>query len=79
MIPKNKLKVVYGIVIYLLFVGVLCYAAFPVKPPDEPVRLMFKVTAGKVIFDQKHTLPNQGMDFPAGIVIIIPWMTIPPW
>jgi hypothetical protein len=56
MTPQNKLKVVYGIVIYLLFVGVLCYAAFPVNPPEEPVRLMFKVTAGKVLYDhQTHT------------------------
>lgn len=56
MTSKKKLKIVYGIIIYLLFVGVLCYAAFPVKAPDEPIRLMYHVTAGKVLFDhQAHT------------------------
>jgi hypothetical protein len=56
MISKKKLKIVYGIIIYLMFVGVLCYAAFPVKPPAEPIRLMYKVTAGKVLFDHNaHT------------------------
>ena len=56
MISKKKLKIVYGIIIYLMFVGVLCYAAFPVVPPEEPIRLVYKVTAGKVLFDHKaHT------------------------
>lgn len=56
MISKKKLKIVYGIIIYLMFVGVLCYAAFPVKAPEEPIRLMYEVTAGKVLFDHKlHT------------------------
>jgi hypothetical protein len=56
MVSKKKLKIVYGIIIYLLLVGVLCYAAFPVKTPDPPIRLMYKVTAGKVLFDhQAHT------------------------
>jgi len=56
MISKKKMKVVYGVMIYLLAVGVLCYAAFPVSPPEEPMRIMFKVTAGKVLFDHyTHT------------------------
>ena len=29
MFSKNELKVAYGLIIYFLFVGVLCYAAFP--------------------------------------------------
>ena len=56
MISKKKLKIVYGIIIYLMFVGVLCYAAFPVTAPEEPIRLMYNVTAGKVLFDHNaHT------------------------
>ena len=56
MTSNKKLKIVYGIIIYLMLVGVLCYAAFPVKAPEEPIRLMYKVTAGKVLFDhQAHT------------------------
>ena len=56
MISKQKMKVVYGLMVYFLVVGVLCYAAFPVSPPEEPMRIMFKVTAGKVLFDHySHT------------------------
>ena len=59
MFSKIELKLAYGLAIYLLFVGVLCYAAFPPKTPDEPVRLMFDVTAGKVLFDHKtHHIDN---------------------
>ena len=63
MISKQKLKVLYGLVVYFLVVGVLCYAAFPVSPPEEPMRLMFKVTAGKVLFDHySHTSePGYGL------------------
>lgn len=56
MISKKKMKVVYGLIGYFLVVGVLCYAAFPVSQPEEPVRIMYKVTAGKVLFDHfSHT------------------------
>jgi len=56
MISKQKMKVVFGLMVYLLVVGVLCYAAFPVSAPEEPMRIMFKVTAGKVLFDHySHT------------------------
>jgi hypothetical protein len=56
MLSEKQLKIVYGLIIYLLLVGVLCYAAFPEKTPEEPVRMMFKVAAGKVLFDHKaHT------------------------
>jgi hypothetical protein len=60
MISKKKLKIVYGIIIYLMFVGVLCYAAFPVKPPETPIRLMYKVTAGKVLFDHNAHTSDSG-------------------
>lgn len=53
MIPKQKMKIVYGLVIYFLVVGVLCYAAFPVSQPEEPVRIMYKVAAGNVLFDHE--------------------------
>jgi hypothetical protein len=60
MISKKKLKLVYGIILYLLFVGVLCYAAFPVEPPEEPIRRMYKVTAGKVLFDHSAHTSDSG-------------------
>ena len=66
MFSKIELKLAYGLAIYLLFVGVLCYAAFPAKTPDEPVRLMFDVTAGKVLFDHKIHQADTGYGISCG-------------
>jgi len=56
MTPKKELQLAYGMVIILLVVGFLSYTAFPAKTPEEPVRIMYKVVAGKVLFDHKtHT------------------------
>lgn len=50
------MKLAYAVGACLLVLGVISYAAFPPKTPDEPVRLMFNVAAGKVLFDHKtHT------------------------
>ena len=56
MAPQKELKLAYILAIILLVVGVISYAAAPAKTPDEPVRMMFKVVAGNVLFDHKtHT------------------------
>ena len=56
MTSKKELKLAYGLAIILLIVGVISYAAFPAKAPEEPVRIMYKIVAGKVLFDHKtHT------------------------
>jgi hypothetical protein len=56
MASQKELKFAYGLAVVLFFVGVICYAAVPAKTPDEPVRVMFKVVAGNVLFDHKtHT------------------------
>ena len=56
MAPKKELKVAYAVIAVLLVVGVLSYAAVPAKTPEVPVRLVYKVVAGKVLFDHKtHT------------------------
>jgi len=53
---KKELKLAYCLAIILLVVGVISYAAFPAKAPEDPVRVMYKVVAGKVLFDPKtHT------------------------
>ena len=47
----------YGLAVCLLVTGVVSYAAFPLKAPEEPLRIMFNVEAGKVLFDHKiHTV-----------------------
>jgi len=56
MFTKKELKLAYALAVCLLVIGAICYAAFPVNEPEQPVRLMFEVVAGKVLFDHKtHT------------------------
>jgi Class III cytochrome C family len=56
MFSKKELKLAYGLAVFFLVIGVITYAAFPLKAPDEPLRLMFKTTAGNVLFDHyTHT------------------------
>ena len=54
---KKELRVAYIMAAVLLIVGVASYAAVCAKVPDkEPIRLMFKTDAGKVLFQhQLHT------------------------
>jgi hypothetical protein len=66
MFSKNELKVAYGLIIYFLFVGVLCYAAFPQKSPHEPIRMKFDVTAGNVIFEHKKHSDVNGYGLSCG-------------
>ncbi len=60
MTPQKELRLVYGLAIILLVVGVLSYAAFPAKAPEQPVRLMFKCLAGKVLFDHETHIAESG-------------------
>ncbi len=53
MTAKKELQLAYAMAIVLLVIGILSYTAFSAKPPEEPVRIMFKVTAGKVLFTHK--------------------------
>ena len=56
MTSKNEQTLAFALAAVLLVVGVICYAACPVEPPEEPVRIMFKSTAGSILFDHKiHT------------------------
>ncbi len=59
---KKELKFAYWLAIICFVVGVLSYTAFSAKAPDEPVRLMFKCTAGKVLFDHKTHTAESGYD-----------------
>ena len=57
---EKELKIVYSLAIILFIVGILSYAAFPAKIPDEPVRLMFKGVAGNVLFGHKTHTTDSG-------------------
>ena len=57
MFSKKELMLAYGVAVCLLVIGAISYAAFPLKAPHEPLRLMFEVAAGNVLFDHKiHTV-----------------------
>ncbi len=68
----NKEKfIAYCAVAALFIVGVVCYAAFPDKTPEEPVRIMLNAgpgaAGGKVLFTHKEhkdhkTKENYGLD-----------------
>jgi hypothetical protein len=60
MTSKSELQVALRLTLILLVVGVFCYAAFPVTPPERPVRLAFQTKAGKVMFDHKTHLSTTG-------------------
>ncbi len=66
MFSKKELKLAYGLIIYFLFVGVLCYAAFPPKTPHEPIRLKYHVLAGNVIFEHKKHYAATGYGLSCG-------------
>jgi hypothetical protein len=53
MISKKHRLIVYGVSVQLLLVAIVCYAAFPVRAPHEPLRLMYHTNAGKVLFDHQ--------------------------
>jgi hypothetical protein len=60
MTPKGEQGLAFALAAVLLVVGVVCYAAFPQKTPEEPVRIMFKSTAGKILFDHKTHAVEEG-------------------
>ena len=56
MFSKKELKLAYGVAVCLLVIGAISYAAYPLPTPDEPLRLMFTVAAGNVLFNHEvHT------------------------
>ncbi len=58
MTSEKEKRFALSMAIILLVVGVICYAytASTAKPPEEPVRVMFKAPAGPVLFNHKtHT------------------------
>ncbi|MBW1667124.1 MAG: cytochrome c3 family protein [Deltaproteobacteria bacterium] len=60
---KKQKKVAYTLLVILFVVGVVCYAAFPYRAPEEPVRILFKSTAGNVLFDHKQHASEEGYGF----------------
>ena len=62
MTPKKELQIAYGLAVILIILGILsyCYAAFHPISTEQPVRLVYKGSAGKVIFDHKTHSADSG-------------------
>jgi hypothetical protein len=60
MTSKKELLLAYGLAIYFLLVGVLCYAAFSSTESDIPIRISYKSATGNVLFDHKRHVSDQG-------------------
>ena len=60
MTSKKELMLAYRLAIVLFVLGFLCYAAFPAKQPETPVRVVYKTNAGKVLFDHKTHAAETG-------------------
>ena len=60
---KREKSVAYALLIVLFVVAVVCYAAFPYRAPEEPVRILFKSTAGNVLFDHEQHSSEEGYGF----------------
>ena len=57
---KTERMIAYCLAAILLVVGVICYAAFAKKPPEQPIRIMLKNTGGNVLFDHKEHMSESG-------------------
>ena len=60
MFSKKELMLAYGLAVCLLVTGVVGYAAFPLQAPEEPLRIMYNVAAGNVLFDHKMHSAEEG-------------------
>jgi len=60
MTSGKELKLVLSVAGILFFVGLFCYAFFPSKPPDEPVRIYYPSATGSVLF--QHAQHHAGYD-----------------
>jgi hypothetical protein len=60
MTSKKELQLAYCVAIVLLVVGVVSYAAYSAKAPDQPLRVMYESAAGKVMFTHETHLSESG-------------------
>ncbi|PKN28864.1 MAG: cytochrome C [Deltaproteobacteria bacterium HGW-Deltaproteobacteria-21] len=62
--PRKERLLAYVIVIVLFLVGVVSYAAYPDRKPEQPPRIMLKNTAGSVLLDHKQHSISSGYAVP---------------
>ena len=60
---RREKIIAYCVAAALFVIGIVCYAAFPEKQPEVPIRIMLKSTAGKVLFTHKEHTSEDGYGF----------------
>lgn len=60
MTAKGEQVFAFGLLVICLVIGVVCFAAFAPEKPEEPVRIMLKSTAGKILFDHRTHATDDG-------------------
>jgi len=60
---KKERTFAYALAAILFLIGVVCYAAFPEKRPEQPVRVMLKSIGGNVLFDHKQHAAKDGYNY----------------
>ena len=60
---RKERIVAYFIGVILLVIGIVSYAAFPERPPEEPIRILLPSSAGKVLFNMKKHTAEDGYGY----------------
>jgi len=63
MTANTQKTIGYVMAVVLFIAGLLCYTAFAKKAPENPLRIMYKTTGGKVLFDHKTHFSEAGYAF----------------
>jgi hypothetical protein len=60
MTSKKQRIIMYTVAAHLLLIAIVSYAAFPVEAPEEPIRLMYSTSYGKILFDHQAHASKMG-------------------
>ena len=60
---RKERIVAYCLGIILLVIGIVSYAAFPERSPEEPIRIILKSAAGNVLLDMKEHHSPEGYSY----------------
>lgn len=60
---KKERIAAYFLGVILLVIGIVSYAAFPERQPEEPVRIYMKNSAGNVLFNMKEHTAEDGYGY----------------
>lgn len=59
---KRDKTIALSLAVILFVVGIISLTAFSAKKPETPIRIMYKSTAGDVLFDHKEHVEGYGLE-----------------